>query len=59
MSYLHKAFKNMIDSIYKCQDTMLGTQHSITGSSKKEIKHLSKENSYMGSHMGQQHVPAL
>lgn len=38
---------------------MLGTQHSITGSSKKEIKHLSKENSYMGSHMGQQHVPAL
>lgn len=27
MSYLHEAFMNMIDSIYKCQETVLGTQH--------------------------------
>lgn len=26
MSYLHEAFMNMTDSIYKCQETVLGTQ---------------------------------
>lgn len=39
----------MIDRICKCQGTVLGTQRSITGSSKQEIKHLSRETSCMGA----------